>query len=207
MIVLMTPSTGHLSLNLWKFTEVHSWSIFFLLLYFVPPDATCFGERKKERWPDWLTDIKEGLSKKYLCVTILSHFSVVNSENTSKISFCKDFRDKCMREMLGLIQSSLSLKRQQTTSRNGEMWRNRKEKKKFRVNEPIFLWLESEVNLKESRRITQSTSWTQWNNTKYFKHYYVREMICYPSLLYKTDNIQDKFTHMTVIEGLLEGWD
>ena len=33
------------------------------------------------------------------------------------------------------------------------------------------------------------------------------EMICYPSLLYKTDNIQDKFTHVTIIEGLLEGWD
>ena len=32
-------------------------------------------------------------------------------------------------------------------------------------------------------------------------------MICYPSLLYKTDNIQDKFTHVAVIEGLLEGWD
>ena len=60
----------------------------------------------------------------------------------------------------------------------------------------------AEVNLKESRRITQSTSWHTGNNTSLFNHIMFRDA-CYPSLLYKTDNIQDKFTHVTVIEGLL----
>lgn len=71
-------SAGHLSLYPWllKFTELHR--VYFLLLYFVPLDATCFGEKRKKKkdgQTDWLTS-RRGL-KKYLCVTIFSHFSAV----------------------------------------------------------------------------------------------------------------------------------
>ena len=91
-------SAGHLSLYPWllKLTELHR--VYFLLLYFVPLDATCFGEKKKKRWPDRLTDIKEGLEEVPLCYNFLS-LLCSNHENMSKISFFKDIRDKYMGEM------------------------------------------------------------------------------------------------------------
>lgn len=55
-------------------------------------------KEKKKRWPDRLTDIKEGLEEVPLCYNFLS-LLCSNHENMSKISFFKDIRDKYMGEM------------------------------------------------------------------------------------------------------------
>lgn len=150
-------STGHLSLNLWKFTELHSWSIFsyssalclLMLLVLVK-------RKKKDGQTDWLTS-RRGL-KKHLCVTILSHFSVVTMRICPRYPFVRILETNTWERWVNPIKPVI-----ETSTDNFQKWGNVKEqkgkKKIYRVNEPIFLWLESEVNLKKSRRITQSTSW------------------------------------------------
>ena len=150
-------STGHLSLNLWKFTELHSWSIFsysstlclLMLLVLVK-------RKKKDGQTDWLTS-RRGL-KKHLCVTILSHFSVVTMRICPRYPFVRILETNIWERWVNPIKPVI-----ETSTDNFQKWGNVKEqkgkKKIYRVNEPIFLWLESEVNLKKSRRITQSTSW------------------------------------------------
>lgn len=150
-------STGHLSLNLWKFTELHSWSIFsysstlclLMLLVLVK-------RKKKDGQTDWLTS-RRGL-KKHLCVTILSHFSVVTMRIHLRYPFVRILETNTWERWVNPIKPVI-----ETSTDNFQKWGNVKEqkgkKKIYRVNEPIFLWLESEVNLKKSRRITQSTSW------------------------------------------------
>lgn len=150
-------STGHLSLNLWKFTELHSWSIFsysstlclLMLLVLVK-------RKKKDGQTDWLTS-RRGL-KKHLCVTILSHFSVVTMRICPRYPFVRILETNTWERWVNPIKPVI-----EASTDNFQKWGNVKEqkgkKKIYRVNEPIFLWLESEVNLKKSRRITQSTSW------------------------------------------------
>ena len=167
-------------------------------------DATCLGEKKeKDDQSYWLAS-RRGL-KKYLCVTILSHFSVVTMRICLRYPFVRILETNTQERWVNSIKPVI-----EKATENFQKWGNVKEQKKKKnlqsKGASLPLTGIAEVNLKESRRITQSTSWHTGNNTSLFNHIMFRDAY-YQSLLYKTDNIQDKFTHVTVIEGLLEGWD
>lgn len=124
MIVLMT-STGHLSLYPWllKFTELHSWSIFsysstlclLMLLVLVK-------RKKKDGQTDWLTS-RRGL-KKHLCVTILSHFSVVTMRICPRYPFVRILETNIWERWVNPIKPVI-----ETSTDNFQIWGNVKEQK------------------------------------------------------------------------------
>ena len=141
MIALLT-STGHLSLYPWllKFTEIHSWNIFsyssnlclLMLLVWVK-------KKEKDDQSYWLAS-RRGL-KKYLCVTILSHFSVVTMRICLRYPFVRILETNTQERWVNSIKPVI-----EKETENFQKWGNVKEQKKkkkiYKVKEPAFLWLE-----------------------------------------------------------------
>ena len=78
---------------------------------------------KKKRWPDWLTDIKEGLEK-YLCVTIFSHFSAVTMRICLRYPFVRILETNTWERWVNPIKPVI-----EKSIDNFQKWGNVKEQK------------------------------------------------------------------------------
>lgn len=145
--------------------EIH-WSTqleyIFLLLYFACLLMLLVLVKEKRRVAR-LTDIKRAW-RVPVCYNFVS-LLCSNHENTSKISFCKDFRDKCMRRWVNPIKPVI-----ETSTDNWEMGKCEGTERKKKSTESMSGQSSPDWNQKliwKSRRITQSTSWHTGNNTAF----------------------------------------